>query len=380
MYWVLHNRLQGYHTFCIWRLEKSPLTFAPKNARMSKKQTYFNIVETADACHIYIYGYIGEWDDEVRALDISRELVQAEMTGKRIVIRINSMGGEVYTGIAIFNALMQSKGDVSIQVDGIAASMASVIALCGKPVQMSKYARLMIHSVSGWAHGNKVDIQRHLQEIDSLENTLAEMYAKRMGKSPEDVKAQYFDGSDHWLTADEALALGLVDGIYDIETVDAQTSEEIYTIFNNRVPKRERPKRQTMSYFEQFKNKYDRFKNVASDDEVHSMVQAIIGEAETVSAENADLKKRVEAFESEKAEAIKAEKTALLDAAVNDGRIDVPQREVYQAILDADFENGKKVLAGLKPQRNVKDDLNPPTNSTGSAWEDKMKKIRENRK
>lgn len=347
---------------------------------MSKKQTYFNIVETADACHIYIYGYIGEWDDEVRALDISRELVQAEMTGKRIVIRINSMGGEVYTGIAIFNALMQSKGDVSIQVDGIAASMASVIALCGKPVQMSKYARLMIHSVSGWAHGNKVDIQRHLQEIDGLENTLCQMYAKRMGKSAEAIKAEYFDGTDHWLTAQEALALGLVDGIYDTEPIEATTSEEIYNQFNNRIPTggRKKSKQNSMSYFETFKKKHDRFKNVASNDEVHSMVQAIIGEAETVQAENAELKTKIAAFENERAEAVKAEKTALLDAAINDGRIDANQRDTYQAVLDADFENGKRVLASLKPQRKVEDALEGGTE--GGAWEKRMAAIRSNRK
>ena len=62
-----------------------------------------------------------------------------KLTGK-VDVRINSNGGEVYSGIAIFNALKNSKADITIYVDGIAASMASVIALCGKPVQMSRYA------------------------------------------------------------------------------------------------------------------------------------------------------------------------------------------------------------------------------------------------
>ena len=101
-----------------------------------------------DACCILLYGDIGEYSD-VTAAAIVRELMEAEASGKRIDVRINSNGGDVYTGIAIFNALRGSKADIHIYVDGIAASMASVIALCGKPVEMSKYARLMLHSVSG---------------------------------------------------------------------------------------------------------------------------------------------------------------------------------------------------------------------------------------
>ena len=92
-----------------------------------------------DACCILLYGDIGEYSD-VTAAAIVRELMEAEASGKRIDVRINSNGGDVYTGIAIFNALRGSKADIHIYVDGIAASMASVIALCGKPVEMSKYA------------------------------------------------------------------------------------------------------------------------------------------------------------------------------------------------------------------------------------------------
>ena len=84
-----------------------------------------------DACCILLYGDIGEYSD-VTAAAIVRELMEAEASGKRIDVRINSNGGDVYTGIAIFNALRGSKADIHIYVDGIAASMASVIALCGK--------------------------------------------------------------------------------------------------------------------------------------------------------------------------------------------------------------------------------------------------------
>ena len=116
------------------------------------------MIPGTDACCILLYGDIGEYDDNVRSGDIARELLEAEALTGKVDVRINSNGGEVYSGIAIFNALKNSKADITIYVDGIAASMASVIALCGKPVQMSRYARLMLHSVhemiSSFPRGN----------------------------------------------------------------------------------------------------------------------------------------------------------------------------------------------------------------------------------
>lgn len=98
------------------------------------------------------------------------------------------MGGEVYSGIAIFNALRGSKADVNIYIDGIAASIASVIASCGKPVHMSRYARLMVHSVSGGCYGNKDEIRQCVDEIESLEETLADIYAARCKKTKDEIK------------------------------------------------------------------------------------------------------------------------------------------------------------------------------------------------
>ena len=133
------------------------------------------------AC-VLLYGNIGSYDDDIRSGDIVRELMEIEAVYKKVDIRVNSMGGEVYSGIAIFNALRGSKADVNIYIDGIAASIASVIASCGKPVHMSRYARLMVHSVSGGCYGNKDEIRQCVDEIESLEETLADIYAARCKK------------------------------------------------------------------------------------------------------------------------------------------------------------------------------------------------------
>lgn len=158
---------------------------------------FFNIQTDAEGvCTIFLYGDIGDYY-EVQSGRVARELLEAEKAGSRIHVRINSNGGDVYCGIAIYNAIKNSKADVHIYVDGIAASMASVIALCGKPVEMSKYARLMLHSVSGGCYGNKKEMQKCIEEIESLEDSLGDIYAARLGMTKEEVKATFFDGEDH---------------------------------------------------------------------------------------------------------------------------------------------------------------------------------------
>jgi len=211
-------------------------------------KSFFNITVSGRVATIFLYGDIGDsHHGDVHSGDIARELKDAEGLSERIEIRINSMGGDVYSGIAIFNALRNSKADISLYVDGIAASMASVIALCGKPVYMSKYAQLMIHSVSGFCFGTKNDLKETITQIEMLENTLAGMYGHKTGQSAEVIRATYFDGKDHWFGADEALRLGFIDGLYDADkdamhyvstAVPAEsTRDEIYQIFNNRLNK-----------------------------------------------------------------------------------------------------------------------------------------------
>ena len=83
------------------------------------------MIPGTDACSILLYGDIGEYADNVRCGDIARELLEVEALTGKVDVRINSNGGEDYSGIAIFNALKHSKADSTINVDGMAAGMAS---------------------------------------------------------------------------------------------------------------------------------------------------------------------------------------------------------------------------------------------------------------
>lgn len=338
---------------------------------------FFNTIAGKDgtAC-ILLYGNIGSYDGDIRSGDIVRELMEIEETYRKVDIRINSMGGEVYAGIAIFNALRSSKADVAIYIDGIAASIASVVASCGKPVYMSRYARLMAHSVSGGCYGNKEDIRQCVEEIESLEETLADIYANRCKKTKDEIKQMFFDGKEHWFTADEALSLGLVDGIYDTDPVPADsTPAQVYNIYQNRL----NPKNMLLDEL----RKRPSFANLAGDEEVirhigHLETEA--GRAAGLATENTELKNLLKAYRDKEEAEAEAGRAALVDAAVKDGRIKEPQREVYLNLLKADPANGEAALKALKPSRRALDDLHNPQAGDESPWDKRMKEIETNLK
>ena len=334
------------------------------------------MIPGTDACCILLYGDIGEYDDNVRSGDIARELLEAEALTGKVDVRINSNGGEVYSGIAIFNALKNSKADITIYVDGIAASMASVIALCGKPVQMSRYARLMLHSVQGSCYGNKDEMKNCIREIEALEDTLCEMYATRMGKAKDEIRAMYFDGRDHWLRADEALALGLIDGIYDADPVpEDSTPEQVFQIFNNRL---QQPQNENDMNLDELK-KRPRFTNCATDDDFLREIGLLETEAGKVPSLNAEvdrLKGELKVFQ-DKAEADDAAaRKQLLDAAEKDGRIDAATRPIYENLLAKDRENSEKALEKLSPKRRVMTDVRTEPDNEG-PWNKRMREIQE---
>lgn len=331
--------------------------------------------EDGTAC-ILLYGNIGGYDEGIRSGDIIRELLEIEARYPKVDIRINSMGGEVYAGIAIFNAIRNSRADITIYIDGIAASIASVIAASGKPVYMSRFARLMVHSISGGCYGDKDDMRRCIDEIESLEDTLAEIYAERSGRTKEDIKASFFDGKEHWFTAEEALAANLIDGIYDTEPVPADsTPRQVYEIYQNRL----NPDKMLIDELK----KRPSFANCAGDEEVLTQVGHLETEAARVAGlvtENTNLKNELKAYKDKEEAEAETARIALVDAAVKDGRIKEPQREVYLNLLKADPTNGEAALKALRPTRHIMDDLHTSPTDEESPWKKRMAEIKNNLK
>lgn len=349
-----------------------------KTTTKMQKPQFFNIQHGADGgLTIYLYGEIGDYAD-VRCAHVAAELMAAA-PGARVDVRINSIGGEVYSGIAIYNAVLNSRADVHIYVDGVAASMAGVIALCGRPVEMSRYARLMLHSVSGGCYGDRRDLERCLREITALEDSLAEIIGRRVNLDPEAVKGKYFDGADHWMTAAEALAGGFVDAIYDADPVaDESTPEEIYKTFNNRLRDQEASKTDSKMDLKELK-KRARFAACADDAAAAAeldKLEADAAEAERLRNEVTELQGKLAAADQEREEREENERKALLDAAEADGRITAQMRPTFANILKASMTDGKAALDALKPRRSVMRDIitpaggGEPTPLQGKSWDE----------
>lgn len=337
---------------------------------------FFNMIPGDGCACILLYGDIGDYD-KVRSGDIVRELLEMEAQYKKIDVRINSNGGDVHSGIAIFNAFKNTKADVTIYIDGIAASIASGIAFCGKPLFMSRFSRLMFHNIQGGAYGNKKELAEVIEQIDSLENTLAEMLATRCKKTVDEIKAEYFDGTDHWLTAQQALDAGLIDGIYDIEeTVPADsTPDQVYTIFNNRL---KQPQNDDQMNFEDLR-KRPAFQNCTTDDDVLRQITHLeteSGKVTGLTAEVTNLKKDLKVFQDKAAADAEAEIDALVQTAFDEGRITEPQKVTFKALLQADRANGEAALKALPAKRRVMNNLHKPAAGGSGAWDEEMNNIR----
>ena len=176
---------------------------------------------------IYVVGNIGRswWDgDGVTAQSFAKEFDDALASGEDIEVDINSPGGSVFEGIAIYNKIAANADKVTTIVSGIAYSMGAVIAMAGKTRKAYKNATIMIHNVSGGAYGNAKDLRSALEMMDALDNSLVESIAQFTGLTAEDVKAKWFDYTDHTLSAQAAVDAGLLTEVIDLAAENVPTN------------------------------------------------------------------------------------------------------------------------------------------------------------
>lgn len=312
------------------------------------KKGFFNVIlprEEKDAVGILLYGYIGR-DEKIDSAAVVSEIRNLGKTYKNIDVRINSLGGEVYAGLAIFNALRESEANIHIYVDGVAASMAAVIALCGRPLHMSRYSRLMLHSVSGGVCGTSQSIRAYADQIDSLTNTLADIVAERAGMTSDEVKNKWFDGSDHWMSAQECIDLKLADDVYDMKDgvapEEGASAEAIYE-FTNRLNSQPQINI-NMVILDELK-KMSSFQDVTTEEQAVAKVSSLENTAAKVPA----LEARVAELEKKEKDAVKAARNAYLDQAVADGRIQAAQKEQFLGLMEHD-EPGVKAVIDAMPK------------------------------
>ena len=147
----------------------------------------------------------------------------AEADGDDVEININSGGGDVFSGFEIYTAILQYKGNVRINVTGLAASAASVI-MCAGDCYISPVGTVMVHCSACCASGNHNDLEKTAETLKTIDECIANAYVTKTGMTKEKAVALMEDTT--WITAEKAVELGLCDGYIQKVNTSAQSGEK----------------------------------------------------------------------------------------------------------------------------------------------------------
>ena len=185
----------------------SPVAMATSETKTNNQSWYSIKAKANDTAEISIYDEIGFWG--VSAASFAQDLKDCGNNLKQINLHIHSPGGDVFDGIAIYNLLKNHPANVTVYIDGLAASMASVIAMAGNEVIMPENAMMMIHKPWGIQGGDAEDMRKYADLLDKVENTLIPAYASKTGKTPEELAEML--SAETWLNGKECVEQGFAD-------------------------------------------------------------------------------------------------------------------------------------------------------------------------
>jgi ATP-dependent protease ClpP protease subunit len=177
------------------------------------KPAGYRVVSAANAATIYIYGPIGDSffsDGGVSANQFRQDLAALGKV-KTIDVRINSEGGDVFDGQAIYTLLVQHPAAVTVHIDGLAASAASFIAMAGNEIEIAESGFVMIHNASGVCFGGADEMRRTADLLETVNGTIQGIYASRTKNTVADLK-RWMD-AETWMTGTEALERGFADKV-----------------------------------------------------------------------------------------------------------------------------------------------------------------------
>lgn len=191
-------------------------------------KSWYSISNKADVpgtAEVYLYDEIGGYGVDAKSFVAELGAIEADT----IDLHINSVGGEVFQGFAIYQAIKDHPATVNVSVDGLAASIASVIALGGDKVTMARNAEFMIHDGSVAMQGNAAELTKMVSMLDRVSDNIASVYAERCGGDT----AQWRDQmrAETWYSAEEAVAAGLADEVAPPTKRGARNGADL-SIFN----------------------------------------------------------------------------------------------------------------------------------------------------
>lgn len=172
------------------------------------KHNWYRMEAKAEEATVYIYDEIGFWGITADAFvkDLNK------LTAKTITLRLNTPGGSVFDGVAIYNALVNHPATINTHIDGLAASMGSIVALAGDKVHMAQNAQYMIHQPWSMVIGDAATMRKEAEVLDKISaGSFVSTYAAKTGLQAEEINTMM--DAETWLNADEAKERGFVDEI-----------------------------------------------------------------------------------------------------------------------------------------------------------------------
>lgn len=170
---------------------------------------------------VLLYGEIANyswWGDEVTPKQF-REDLDALGDVSELKVYINSGGGDVFAGQAIYSIIKRHKAKTTVYIDGLAASAASLIAMAGDSIMMPANAMLMLHNPWTWSAGEAKDFRKLADDLDHIRKSMVEAYKAKSGKESEEIIAIL--DAETWMTAAEAVEMGFADQIEESKQVAA---------------------------------------------------------------------------------------------------------------------------------------------------------------
>ncbi len=190
------------------------------------RKRYYSLYQDTEnkTADIYIYGDITSWpwlESDVSSYTLSKELQELDESIEQINVYINSYGGEVAEGLAIYNALKRHKAKVTTYVDGFACSIASVIFAAGDERIMTDTSLLMIHNAWTWAAGNANELRKQAEDLEKITQASINAYMDIVNISEDELKEMM--DNETWINGEEALEMGFATQLVEVEEKEVAT-------------------------------------------------------------------------------------------------------------------------------------------------------------
>lgn len=332
------------------------------------KKQWFHINLKNEVPEIAILGLIGSGKDQIGYADFRDafdNVIKPVGKGKFL---INSAGGDMVTGFAIYDHVKQSDCEIDVEIIGMAASMSSIIAQCASPgkLMVSKNSLLMTHRPQASINGESQDLRATADLCDTLETRAKEIYKERSGKTDEIVNTWLKPGIAKWFTAKEAVACGLADGIIKDDRVKIAAShvtneEDAWKIYNS-IDEKTLFKQTDDTTMNEAQLKMMREKLQLSATATFEEVMAAVSASITNAATLADLRNQIGAKDLEiknlKDAAADKEIDGMLNDAVREGKIVEGQRAEYKTLAKHDVATVKNLMDKMPKPAKIADELN----------------------